>query len=174
MVANQTLTSARTRRPLEGTVDLLLLQDLVHALRGQVAQRRAALAADEMMYLMPQSKTQLATDLHLAALAIENQADLHSNDTDFGRFPGLRWRNPLDDEEAQVPPALFAVGSAEALGDIRVCGHALGRPFGDRARQWETLAGEPPASLRRWPPEEGPESTTTSPAAAAPAPPRPG
>jgi hypothetical protein len=37
----------------------------------------------------------LATDLHLAALAIEHQAELHSNDTDFGRFPGLRWRNPL-------------------------------------------------------------------------------
>ena len=37
----------------------------------------------------------MTTDLHLAALAIENQADLHSNDTDFGRFPGLRWRNPL-------------------------------------------------------------------------------
>jgi hypothetical protein len=37
----------------------------------------------------------LATDLHLAALAIEHQAELHSNDTDLGRFPGLRWRNPL-------------------------------------------------------------------------------
>ncbi len=37
----------------------------------------------------------LATDLHLAALSIEHQAELHSNDADFGRFPGLRWRNPL-------------------------------------------------------------------------------
>jgi len=37
----------------------------------------------------------LTTDAHLAALAIENQAELHSNDTDFARFPGLRWRNPL-------------------------------------------------------------------------------
>lgn len=37
----------------------------------------------------------LTTDTQLAALAIENQAELHSNDTDFGRFPGLRWRNPL-------------------------------------------------------------------------------
>jgi toxin-antitoxin system PIN domain toxin len=37
----------------------------------------------------------LTTDTHLAALAIEHQADLHSNDADFGRFPGLRWRNPL-------------------------------------------------------------------------------
>jgi hypothetical protein len=38
----------------------------------------------------------LTTDTHLAALAIEHQADLHSNDSDFGRFPGLRWVNPLD------------------------------------------------------------------------------
>lgn len=37
----------------------------------------------------------LTTDAHLAALAIAHQAELHSNDTDFGRFPGLRWRNPL-------------------------------------------------------------------------------
>ena len=37
----------------------------------------------------------LTTDAHLAALAIEHQAELHSNDTDFTRFPGLRWRNPL-------------------------------------------------------------------------------
>ena len=37
----------------------------------------------------------LTTDAHIAALAIEYQAELHSNDTDFSRFPGLRWRNPL-------------------------------------------------------------------------------
>ena len=37
----------------------------------------------------------LVTDAHIAALAIEYQAEVHSNDTDFGRFPGLRWRNPL-------------------------------------------------------------------------------
>lgn len=37
----------------------------------------------------------LVTDAHLAALSIEHQAELHSNDSDFDRFPGLRWRNPL-------------------------------------------------------------------------------
>ncbi len=37
----------------------------------------------------------LVMDAHLAALAMEYQAELHSNDADFGRFPGLRWRNPL-------------------------------------------------------------------------------
>jgi predicted nucleic acid-binding protein len=38
----------------------------------------------------------LTTDAHLAALAIEVQGEVHSNDNDFTRFPGLRWRNPLD------------------------------------------------------------------------------
>ncbi len=37
----------------------------------------------------------LTTDAHLAALAIEHGAELCSADTDFGRFPGLRWTNPL-------------------------------------------------------------------------------
>jgi uncharacterized protein len=37
----------------------------------------------------------LTTDAHLAALAIEHQSELHSGDTDFARFPGLRWYNPL-------------------------------------------------------------------------------
>jgi len=37
----------------------------------------------------------LTTDAHLAALAMEHQAELHSTDADFGRFTGLRWRNPI-------------------------------------------------------------------------------
>ena len=37
----------------------------------------------------------MVTDCHIAALAMEYQAELHSNDTDFSRFSGLRWRNPL-------------------------------------------------------------------------------
>jgi toxin-antitoxin system PIN domain toxin len=37
----------------------------------------------------------LLTDAHLAALAIEYQCELHSNDKDFARFSGLRWRDPL-------------------------------------------------------------------------------
>ncbi|MEZ5332832.1 MAG: type II toxin-antitoxin system VapC family toxin [Thermoanaerobaculia bacterium] len=42
----------------------------------------------------------LTTDTHLAALAIEHQCELHSNDTDFGRFPGLRWVDPLSGESS--------------------------------------------------------------------------
>lgn len=37
----------------------------------------------------------LTSDAHLAAIAVENGAELCSTDTDFGRFPGLRWTNPL-------------------------------------------------------------------------------
>lgn len=34
-------------------------------------------------------------DAHIAALAIEHHATVHSNDADFARFKGLRWKNPL-------------------------------------------------------------------------------
>jgi toxin-antitoxin system PIN domain toxin len=38
----------------------------------------------------------LTTDAQLAAIAIESGATLCSNDTDFARFAGLSWTNPLD------------------------------------------------------------------------------
>jgi len=37
----------------------------------------------------------LTTDIHIAAIAMEYQCTVASNDQDFGRFPGLRWVNPL-------------------------------------------------------------------------------
>jgi len=37
----------------------------------------------------------LTSDAHLAALAIEYGAELCSCDTDFARFEGLRWTDPL-------------------------------------------------------------------------------
>jgi toxin-antitoxin system PIN domain toxin len=37
----------------------------------------------------------LTTDAHLAALAIEYRAEIATADTDFSRFRGLRWFNPL-------------------------------------------------------------------------------
>lgn len=46
----------------------------------------------------------LTTDAHLAALAIEHQAELHTTDADFARFPGLNWRNPLAGTRRSPPP----------------------------------------------------------------------
>jgi uncharacterized protein len=37
----------------------------------------------------------LVTDAQIAAFAIEYGAVLHTADSDFMRFPGLRWMNPL-------------------------------------------------------------------------------
>lgn len=37
----------------------------------------------------------LTTEAHLAALAIEYRAEIATTDTDFARFPGLRWFNPV-------------------------------------------------------------------------------
>lgn len=36
----------------------------------------------------------LVNDAHLAAIAIEYAAEVVSFDTDFGRFPGVRWHRP--------------------------------------------------------------------------------
>lgn len=37
----------------------------------------------------------LVPDAHIAALAMEYDAEAHTGDADFGRFPGMQWRNPL-------------------------------------------------------------------------------
>ena len=37
----------------------------------------------------------LVPDAHIAALAIEHDAEVHTHNSDFARFPGVRWRNPL-------------------------------------------------------------------------------
>ena len=41
----------------------------------------------------------LTTDVQIAALAMHYQATVYSRDTDFARFHGLRWHNPLTDAE---------------------------------------------------------------------------
>lgn len=46
----------------------------------------------------------LVMDAHLAALAIEHGLILCSADTDFARFPRLRWQNPLGSAESPANP----------------------------------------------------------------------
>lgn len=42
-----------------------------------------------------QAVANLVTDAHLAALAVEHGCELFSTDSDFARFPQVKWRNPL-------------------------------------------------------------------------------
>lgn len=42
------------------------------------------------------AKGNLVPDAYLAALAIESGCEWITTDRDFARFPGLRWRHPLD------------------------------------------------------------------------------
>jgi toxin-antitoxin system PIN domain toxin len=37
----------------------------------------------------------LVTDAQIAAIALRLGATIHTADTDFGRFPKIRWKNPL-------------------------------------------------------------------------------
>lgn len=43
------------------------------------------------------TKGNLVADAYLAALAIESGSEWITDDRDFSRFPGLRWRHPLGD-----------------------------------------------------------------------------
>lgn len=42
-------------------------------------------------------KGAMITDAYFAALAIESGSEWITNDRDFARFPGLRWRHPFDE-----------------------------------------------------------------------------
>ena len=42
-----------------------------------------------------QAVANLATDAHIAALALEHGCTIASTDADFARFPKLKWINPL-------------------------------------------------------------------------------
>lgn len=42
-----------------------------------------------------QAVANLVPDAHLAALAVEYGCNFYSTDSDFSRFPKLRWKNPL-------------------------------------------------------------------------------
>jgi predicted nucleic acid-binding protein len=42
-----------------------------------------------------QLRGNLVSDAHLAALAIEHGLTVYSADTDFARFPEVRWKHPL-------------------------------------------------------------------------------
>jgi toxin-antitoxin system PIN domain toxin len=49
----------------------------------------------QIMLFDGQAMANLVADAHLAALAIEYGCTLYSTDSDFSRFPKLKWKNPL-------------------------------------------------------------------------------
>jgi toxin-antitoxin system PIN domain toxin len=63
----------------------------------QPTERHAALLGS--LLSVPGVQANLVPDAHLAALALEHGLTLCSTDGDFARFPHLKWRNPLQDEE---------------------------------------------------------------------------
>ena len=52
-------------------------------------------AVFQQMLKEGQAVANLVTDAHLAALAFEHGCQLASTDSDFARFPKLKWINPL-------------------------------------------------------------------------------
>ena len=59
----------------------------------QPAERHTELLGQ--LLAIPGVQANYVPDAHLAALAIEHGLMLCSTDSDFARFPGLRWLNPL-------------------------------------------------------------------------------
>jgi len=49
----------------------------------------------QQMLRVGNATANLVSDAHLAALAVEYNCVLQSTDTDFARFRGLKWRNPI-------------------------------------------------------------------------------
>jgi toxin-antitoxin system PIN domain toxin len=81
----------------------MALEDAVSHVKGWLAQPNVRFVVPGPRYLeiaftlleSVGAAANLTTDVQLAAFAIEQDADLYSNDTDFGRFPVLRWIDPL-------------------------------------------------------------------------------
>jgi toxin-antitoxin system PIN domain toxin len=83
-------------RPLDGDTPIELVESWLDQPCVTVidpTERHAAVLRELLLPLGTAGN--LTTDAHLAALAIEHGALLCSCDTDFSRFPGLRWLDPL-------------------------------------------------------------------------------
>jgi predicted nucleic acid-binding protein len=54
------------------------------------------------MLVYGQAVANLVSDAHLAALAVEHGCVLYSTDSDFSRFPKLKWKNPLNVKDIKI------------------------------------------------------------------------
>jgi len=92
-----------SRRGRSGSIPPLTVAQAAGHIRSWLAQPNVELIlpgdghTERVLDLLQQTGTagNLVTDAQLAALAIEQQAILHTADADFLRFPGVRWFNPI-------------------------------------------------------------------------------
>jgi uncharacterized protein len=71
------------------------LRSLQHCIIAQPADRHFGIFID--LCRKGNARGGLVSDAYLAAIAIEMGAELVTDDRGFGRWPGLRWRHPVDD-----------------------------------------------------------------------------
>ena len=93
-------TPPTPRAIVEAFVDACLAAPAALALRADVGHwalfRGLCARAD--------CRGNLVQDAYLAALALEHDCVFVTTDRDFARFPGLRWRHPLDDVKVRANP----------------------------------------------------------------------
>ncbi len=70
------------------------LQELPHCLFVQPGDRHWKIFVE--LCRKGNARGNLVTDAYLAAMAIELGAELVTDDRGMGRWPGLRWRHPID------------------------------------------------------------------------------
>jgi len=70
------------------------LRDVPHAVNVAPGPRHWKIFTD--LCQKASAKGNLIPDAYLAALAIETGSEWITDDRDFSRFPGLRWRHPLE------------------------------------------------------------------------------
>ncbi len=91
MTKPQVVTNPQPPREVVAIVESWIRMD--HTVVLEPGPRHLALVSDLLTAAGAGDK--LVPDAHIAALAIAHDAEVHTNDRDFARFPGLRWSNPL-------------------------------------------------------------------------------
>lgn len=72
-------------------VDLWLLQPNVEFL----SPNEESWNTFKDFWVNSQGGSNLSTDAHIASVALNHGLIVYSNDTDFARFPSLKWLNPI-------------------------------------------------------------------------------
>lgn len=92
-IATHPRASARVTDVAEAVADVEAW--MAHPLAHVLEPRAEHLLMVERMLEAAGRGGNLVPDAHLAALAVQHGGTVYSNDADFGRFPYVRWVNPL-------------------------------------------------------------------------------